>query len=153
IFDTIYPMFKWGFLFGFVLAIVWWGVIKFVPRLRILNPNAFFFGMQYFTPYNLAYWTAGLYVNFLFNYVLRRRFLGWWQKYAYVISSALSAGVVFSAIIIFFAVQYYPKSVSWWGNNQPFSGIDGGVGRQTLYPLPERGYFGYEKGHFPASQK
>ncbi|KAK9311062.1 OPT oligopeptide transporter protein-domain-containing protein [Lipomyces starkeyi] len=152
IFDTIYPMFKWGFLFGFMLAIVWWGVIKCVPRLRILNPNAFFFGMQYFTPYSLAYWTAGLYVNFLFNYVLRRRFLGWWQKYAYVMSSALSAGVVFSAIIIFFAVQYNPKFVSWWGNNQPFSGIDGGVGRQTLLPLPERGYFGYEKGHFPTSQ-
>ncbi|KAK9452455.1 OPT oligopeptide transporter protein-domain-containing protein [Dipodascopsis uninucleata] len=149
IFDTIYPMFRWGFLFGFLFAIFWFIVVKFIPKLRIINPNSLFFGMQYYTPWNLAYWTAGLYVNFMFNYFLRRRFLAWWQKYAYVLSSAFSAGVVLSAVIIFFAVEYKPVNVSWWGNNVPYSGIDGGVGRQTLYDLPERGYFGYEKGQFP----
>jgi len=154
IFNQMYPLFKWGFLFGFVFALVWFGVVLLIPKLRILNPNSFFFGMQYYTPWNLAYWTAGLYVNLFFNYFIRRRFLAWWQKYTYVISSAFSAGVVLSAVIIFFSVQYNPKIVSWWGTTQPYSGIDGGVGQQTLFAIPpDRGYFGYEKGNFPSREK
>ncbi|KAK9452110.1 OPT oligopeptide transporter protein-domain-containing protein [Limtongia smithiae] len=149
VFNYLYPVFKWGFLFGFVLTLVWFGATKLYPKLRIINPNAFFFGMSYFTPWNLCYWTAGFYVNFFFNYFLRTRYLAWWQKYAYVLSSALSAGLVLSAVIIFFAVEYNPKDVTWWGNDVSFNGVDGGVGRQTLYELPERGYFGWEKGKFP----
>jgi hypothetical protein len=37
--------------------------------------------------------------------------------------------------------------LSWWGNTVSYAGVDGSnVG---LLPIPERGYFGLEKGTFP----
>ncbi|KAK9233999.1 hypothetical protein V1525DRAFT_414509, partial [Lipomyces kononenkoae] len=52
------------------------------------------------------------------------RYLAWWEKYNYVLSSALDAGVAFSAIIIFFAVNYHPKKLNWWGNTVSYAGVD-----------------------------
>ena len=42
---------------------------------------------------------------------------------------------------------YNPIKLEWWGNTVSYAGVDGkGVG---LLPIPERGYFGLEKGEFP----
>lgn len=80
-------------------------------------------------------------------YWLPRRNLAWWTKYTYVLSAALTAGVAISALVMFFAVDYHPKTVEWWGNTVSSAGVDGSsVG---ILPIPERGYFGPEKGSFP----
>ncbi len=84
-------------------------------------------------------------------FYVKRRYLAWFEKYNYVLSAALSAGVAFSAVIIFFTVQFHPKNLDWWGNNIVYKGIEGGDGQQTLkdITLTPRGYFGPEKGSFP----
>lgn len=170
VFGQIYPALKYMFLLGFLAALVWWSVKRFGPYarewcrarmptvmfkvlnflvftpiswLRNVHPSLLLNGMLYWAPTNLSYWTSGLYFSIVFMYYLRRYKTAWWEKYNYVLSAALSGAVAFSGIIIFFAVQYHPVTVSWWGNNVVSSGIDGGVGQQALLTeLPSRGYFG-----------
>lgn len=72
--------------------------------------------------------------------------MAWWEKYNYVLSAALTAGVAICALIKFFAVEYDPVSLKWWGNTVSSAGIDGSS--TGLLPIPDRGYFGPEKGTF-----
>lgn len=80
-------------------------------------------------------------------YYMKRYKLAWWEKYNYVMSSALTGGMTFSAIIIFFAVQYHPIELNWWGADIISETIDGEGGTQKalLTQLPEKGYFGPDK--------
>ena len=170
IFDQVYPAMKWAFLLGFLLALVWCAIKNFGPAarewirerasptvykplnvllfkplswLKNVHPSLLFNGAINWAPKNLTYFTVGLYLSFGFMYYLRRFKTAWFEKYTYVLSAAFTGGVAFSAIILFFAVQYHPKDLSWWGNNIVGKGVDGGAGRSALLTeLPERGYFG-----------
>jgi hypothetical protein len=160
---------KYCFLFGFLLAIVWWTAKRFgsyfreacksalpaaifnpintlvftpISWLKHVHPSLIFNGMLFWAPLNLTYFMGGLYFSGAFMYYLKRYKTAWWEKYNYVLAAALTGGVAFSGIIIFFAVQYHPQSISWWGNNVLGQTIDGGAGQTALLPLPAKGYFG-----------
>ncbi|CAD6650384.1 XXYS1_4_G0023510.mRNA.1.CDS.1 [Saccharomyces cerevisiae] len=151
IFNNIYPIFKWCWLIDACIDIffgVWkrWG--KFYPRY--FDPMLFVGGMLNMSPpYNLMYYTSGMIVSYISQYYMKRHHLNRWEKYNYVLSAGFSRGLVLSAIIIFFAVQYKDTAFNWWGNTVPYAGADG-VG----YPLKNitdtaNGYFGYAPGHYP----
>ncbi|KAI0018181.1 OPT oligopeptide transporter protein-domain-containing protein [Xylariomycetidae sp. FL0641] len=176
-FNDMYPLFKWCFLIGAAVALVFLlgqgygprylpgvrerlrGVLSprvfavldrtlfpSVASLRWLNPILVIQGVQHWAPSNLAYKTPGMLLSFVFMYWLPRHRLAWWEKYNYVLSAALTAGVAVSALLMFFAVGYHPRSLDWWGNAVSRAGVDGSsVG---ILPVPERGYFGPEKGSF-----
>jgi hypothetical protein len=177
-FGAMYPLFKWCFLMGVAIAIaflVGQGLgPKYLPdvkealrrKLRArtfavldktlfpavasllwLNPILVIQGVQHWAPSNLSYKTPGLILGFVFMYWLPKHRLAWWEKYNYVLSAALTAGVAISALIMFFAVGYNPVKLDWWGNKVSWAGMDGrSIG---ILPIPERGYFGPEKGSFP----
>ncbi|KAK5113041.1 hypothetical protein LTR85_011063 [Meristemomyces frigidus] len=170
IFDQIYPEMKYAFLVGFLLAIAWWAgkhfgvyvrewfrnhtpafvfkplnMVFFTPMswLKSVHPALLLNGMLYWAPINLSYFTTGLYISFGFMFYLRRYKTAWFEKYNYVLSAGLTGGVAFSAVIIFFAVQYHPKAIHWWGTDVIDSGIDGESGRTALLTaLPGSGHFG-----------
>lgn len=178
VFNSIYPLFKWCFLIGAAIAVMFLlgqglgprylpGVretlrgrlsprrfasldrtlFRFVASLMWLNPVLVIEGIQNWAPSNLAYKTPGFILNLVFMYWLPRHRLAWWSKYNYVLSAALTAGLAVSALVMFFAVGYHPKSLRWWGNTVSTAGIDG---KQIGWlPIPERGYFGPERGQFP----
>ena len=177
-FNSLYPLFKWCFLIGFAIAIVflagqYYGpkylpgvkealrkrlrpqtfslldktLFPFVASLLWLNPILIIQGVQHWAPSNMSYKTPAMILSFIFMYWMPRHRLAWWEKYNYVLSSALTAGVAVSALIIFFAVGYNPTPLKWWGNQVSGAGMDGkNIG---VFPIPERGYFGPEKGSFP----
>lgn len=177
-FNTVYPLFKWCFLIGTVIAVVFlagqgWGpkylpavrerirtrmspksfdtldrtLFRFIASLMWLNPVLVIQGIQHWAPSNLAYKTPGFILSYIFMYWLPRHRLAWWSKYNYVLSAALTAGLAVSALIMFFAVGYHPVSLKWWGNTVSTAGVDG---KQVGWlPIPERGFFGPEKGSFP----
>ncbi|KAI0007844.1 OPT oligopeptide transporter protein-domain-containing protein [Xylariaceae sp. FL0662B] len=177
-FNEIYPLFKWCFLIGTAVAVVFllsqgYGprylpgvrerlrlrlrprtfarldrtLFPFVASLLWLNPVLVIQGIQHWAPSNLSYKTPGMILSFVFMYWLPRHRLAWWEKYNYVLSAALTAGVAVSALLMFFAVGYNPVALDWWGNTVSHAGVDGSsVG---ILPIPERGYFGPEKGSFP----
>jgi len=170
IFSQIYPAMKYCFLLGFLLALVWWTGKRFgsnirewtrarvstsvfkplntliftpISWLKNVHPSLIINGMLYWAPLNLTYMTSGLYISFAFMYYIRRYKTAWWEKYNYVLAAALNGGVAFGGVIIFFAVQYHPKYVSWWGNNVIDQGVDGFANRTALLTeLPAKGYFG-----------
>lgn len=177
-FGHMYPLFKWCFLIGALLAVFFlvtqsYGpkylpgvkeklrqklspktfalldrtLFPFVASLLWLNPVLIIQGIQHWAPSNLSYKTPGLILAYIFMYWLPRHRLAWWEKYNYVLSAALSAGVAISALVMFFAVEYYPKTVTWWGNTVSSAGMDGSS--TGILPIPEIGYFGPAKGTFP----
>ncbi|KAK9479714.1 OPT oligopeptide transporter protein-domain-containing protein [Lipomyces japonicus] len=146
-FDVLYPILKYCFLIGALLAVpCYYAKIYFSKQLRFFHPVLFLGGfLRYGSTYNLSYYTPGLYVSFAFMYYLRERHLAWWAKYNYILSSALTAGVAFSGILIFLALQYKPKKLVWWGNQVSSAGVDGKM-VATYLSVPESGYFGLQEG-------
>ncbi|KAK9366184.1 OPT oligopeptide transporter protein-domain-containing protein [Lipomyces kononenkoae] len=125
-------------------------LLRYLPKyFRYVNPVLVIGGMSNWAPYNLSYLTGGFYLSIFFMFFVRRRYLAWWEKYNYVLSSAMDAGIAFSAIIIFFAVDYHAKNLRWWGNTVSHAGIDGGVENQVQLELPAIGYFGSKPGEYP----
>ncbi|ODV79854.1 OPT-domain-containing protein [Suhomyces tanzawaensis NRRL Y-17324] len=154
VFNGLYPMLQWCFLIGFLLAIPCIVIKLYGPKryVKYFQPALIIGGMLNWAPYNLSYYTGGLYTSIAFMWYIKNKYAAFWNKYNYVLNSALSAGVAFSSIIIFFAVQYHAKDVNWWGNSVYYAGIDGGNGIQAhmnaTVSAPE-GYFGPRFGHLP----
>lgn len=81
---------------------------------------------------------------------IKKYYLTWWSKYTNILGAGLTAGVAFSSIIIFFAVQYKDKNLTWWGNTVSYNGLDGsGPGGLNATLSAPGGYFGPRVGHFP----
>ncbi|KAK3689215.1 OPT oligopeptide transporter protein-domain-containing protein [Podospora appendiculata] len=177
-FNSLYPLFKWCFLMGTGIAVLFLAgqhlgpkylpaareklrlrlrpgvfaaldrtLFPFVASLLWLNPILVIQGVQHWAPSNMSYKTPGFILSIIFMYWLPRHRLAWWEKYNYVLSAALTAGVAVSALIMFFAVGYNPVKLSWWGNKVSGAGVDGS--QVGILQIPERGYFGPERGTFP----
>lgn len=154
VFGGLYPILKCCFLLGVLLVFpcVWLkrnGPTKIFQRY--FQPTIIIGGMLDFAPYNLLYFTGGLYISYIFMFYIKKNYLLWWEKYNYILTSALSAGVAFSALIIFFTVQYHPHPLHWWGNSIGQQGIEGGEISpiwKNIDTAPD-GYIGLRKGHFP----
>lgn len=96
-----------------------------------------FYGICDIAPYNVTYAWCPMVVGFIFNYWIKRRWQAWWEKYAYVFTTAMSCGVAISAIIIFFAVEYKEVDLNWWGNEVSYAGCDNDG--CALLAIPEGG--------------
>lgn len=168
IFDHQYPTLKWMFLLGAGVAVLFWAVQTAIPALIVkryphklravkkyrryaLMPNPILLCQSClgWAPYNLSYFTGGFYMALFWNGYLKSRFINWWRKYAFIFSAGMETGIALSAIVIFFAVQYQSRDISWWGNNVYGDGVDGGTLPIAHPPLPEVGYFGPSPANYP----
>ncbi|KAI5950838.1 OPT2 [Candida jiufengensis] len=154
VFDHLYPVLRWCFLIGFLLAFPCAALKKYGPRklVKSFEPSIIIGGFLNFAPYNLSYYIGGVYLSLAFMVYIKRKYQAWWQKYNYLLSTGFAGGLAFSSIIIFFAVQYHDKSISWWGNNVSYNGMDSmiyTVGRLNATLQAPDGYFGPRFGHFP----
>ncbi|KAG9321733.1 hypothetical protein KVV02_005079 [Mortierella alpina] len=62
-------------------------------------------------------YTNGLFLGFVFAFLLRRYRYDWWSRYNYLTSAAFDTGVAVSALVIFFALQSSNIAFpNWWGN-------------------------------------
>ncbi|CAH2355442.1 oligopeptide transporter 2 [[Candida] railenensis] len=154
VFGGLYPVLQYCFLIGFLLVFPAVAFKWYAPRQwsRNFQPSIFMGGFLNYAPYNLSYYTGGAYLSFTFMYYIKKKYLTWWERYNFLSYAGIEAGIAFSSIIIFFAVQYHDKSISWWGNNVMYAGIDGGNAPQSrLFATEDApdGYFGPRVGHFP----
>ncbi|KAK7204071.1 OPT oligopeptide transporter protein-domain-containing protein [Myxozyma melibiosi] len=148
VFNTLYPGLVYCFLVGFLVAVLtWYGRRRFPNILRYVHPLIIMAGFSVWgQTYNLSYYTPGLIAAFFFMYIIKRRYIAWWTKYNYVLTSGLTAGTAFSAIVIFGAINYTQTEVVWWGNTVSSAGVDGT--QTALLEVPEDGYFGLPIGEF-----
>ncbi|KAK9364971.1 OPT oligopeptide transporter protein-domain-containing protein [Lipomyces kononenkoae] len=148
IFGVLYPALKYSFLIGFLIAIPFALIRKYYPKaFKYVHPVLLCNGVaRWSNSYNLSYYTPGVYLSVAFMYYIRRRYLPWWSKYNYILTSALSTGVALSGVVIFLAVQYKPRPLTWWGTTVSRAGIDGGD-TASLLEVPKEG-FGIPVGSF-----
>lgn len=102
------------------------------------------------SPYNFSFFVGNVYVTWFSFQFIRKRYLGFWAKYNYVIAAAFPAGIAISTIVIFFALEI-PKGGNlqpvWWGLTVTGDGCEGsGCVRYT--DLPAVGYFGGAPGTY-----
>ena len=153
VFSGVYPVLKWCFLLGFLLVFPCLAFKYYGPKklTRYFNPTIIIGGFLLYAPYNLLYYTGGLYLSYFFMYYVKKNYILWWEKYNYILTSALSAGVAFSALLIFFTVKYDSLHINWWGNevfNYGAEGDNGPLSWISVESAPE-GYFGLRRGEFP----
>ncbi|KAF9261975.1 small oligopeptide transporter [Marasmius fiardii PR-910] len=120
------------FLIGAIAPVIPWLISKRYPHsfMKYIHPIVFA-GTNLLPPATAVNFVPSAIVGFIFQYLIRRYRFSWWEKYNYILSAALDAGVAFSVILIFFALQY-PKNgtigkaiAGWWGNTVPYTGADG----------------------------
>ncbi|KAK9467165.1 OPT oligopeptide transporter protein-domain-containing protein [Lipomyces arxii] len=148
-FNQIYPVLKYSFLIGALGVFPFIALRKWGPKkLKFLHPVLLLNGIsRWGTTYNLSYYTPGLYFAYVFMYHIRRYYLAWWTKYNYILTSALTAGVAFSGILIFCSITITQTEISWWGNTVSESGVDA-ARAATLLALEPGESFGLQVGEF-----
>lgn len=152
VFGGVYPILKWCFLLGAVLVIPLAYFKKRGPTAltKYFQPTVMMGGFLAYAPYNLLYYTGGLYLSYIFMYHIKRKYTLWWEKYNYILTSALSSGVAFSALVIFY-VQFNGGTLDWWGNRLSDMGIEGARERPSWLHAADApgGYVGLREGNFP----
>ncbi|KZW01241.1 OPT-domain-containing protein [Exidia glandulosa HHB12029] len=151
---TIYNGALWAFLIGLFLPLPIYYYVKKNPRswARYIHIPAILYGTLGGSPYNISYFTPVIYLAVFFNYYVRRRFLAWWSKYAYVLTTAFSVGIAISAIVQFIVDDQSATGLpAWWGNDIVSVGCDGGGPDGfgcPLLPIPDEGFFHPGPGEF-----
>ena len=138
----LYNATLWGFFLGAVLPVPFYYAARKWPNsfFRHVHIPVLLSGCLWLAPYNLSYYWGPVVVGYIFNVYIKSRHLGWWQKYAYILTTGFAVGLALSAIVIFFAVDWKIVNLSWWGNNVSFAGLDG-TSLCPRLPIPKSGHF------------
>ncbi|XP_074564143.1 oligopeptide transporter 4-like isoform X2 [Curcuma longa] len=64
------------------------------------------------TPLNFSAWIA---VGTVFNFFVFRYRKKWWERYNYILSAGLDAGLAFMGVLLYFALSMENRSIAWWG--------------------------------------
>ena len=181
----LYPSLPWCFFLGAALGLAWVVGEKVLPRLRqflggrmeqkqfqsfdryVWSPSASVFAclnpaialsgaLNWAGNNNLTYGTLQIYLAWLFQFYLKRRYTAWWGKYAYLVFAGLSVGVAISGLIVTLVFSFGAgknASFSWWGNNVAHEGVDYLLynNAASLKPLPDSGYFGLDPDQYPVT--
>ncbi|KAM0345718.1 hypothetical protein ACHAPU_006071 [Fusarium lateritium] len=136
---------------GIVFPIVVYFLAKRWPNSfwRNINAPVLFAGPMAWAPFNWSYMQGTVVLALVFNYFIKHRYTAWWEKYAYVLTSSLSAAIGISGAVMYFAVQHTGVVLDWWGNRvqnegvdrHGFHGADGQLVKCSRLQVPEKGYF------------
>ncbi|KIM32160.1 hypothetical protein M408DRAFT_63307, partial [Serendipita vermifera MAFF 305830] len=102
-----YNVLLYCFLIGAVLPIPFYFLTRRFPKnklIRGIHIPVLLYGSIAWTPYNLSHSWPAVPVAWFFQVYVRNRYLPWWQKYNYILSTAFDCGITIAAIVIFFAL-------------------------------------------------
>ncbi|KAJ7465786.1 OPT-domain-containing protein [Mycena galericulata] len=142
----IYNSLLYCFFIGAVLPIPFYLLRKRVKVLEYFHLPVLITGGLIWAPGTMTNIWPAVPVAYVFNVFIKKRYLAWWSKYNYITTTAFSAAIAISAVVIFFALEWPNVLINWSGNLRPFSGCDGNA--CTRLPIPESGTFGPVVGQF-----
>nr|GMD99532.1 oligopeptide transporter 4-like [Ipomoea batatas] len=117
-----YRALNWFFLGGILGPIIVWLLHNKFPSqswIPLINLPVLLGATASMPPATALNYTSWILVGTIFNFFVFRYRKKWWQRYNYILSAALDAGVAFMAVLLYFTVGLENKSVSWWGTNDP----------------------------------
>ncbi|KAI7818639.1 OPT oligopeptide transporter protein-domain-containing protein [Gamsiella multidivaricata] len=116
----MYSPVQWGSLIGVFLPLIFWAFSKQFPKiawLKLVHWPVLLTATSCMPPALPYFFSNGLFVGFIFAYLLRRYRYRWWSRYIYLTSSALDTGVALAGMVIFFGIQSWGgRMPHWWGN-------------------------------------
>ncbi|KAJ7196280.1 OPT-domain-containing protein [Mycena pura] len=142
----IYSSLLYCFLIGALIPIPFYFLRKKFKVFEYLHFPVLLNGGISWSPYNMANVWPAVPIAYVFNVFIKKRYIAWWSKYNYITTTAFSAAIAISAVVIFFAVEWPNVSINWSGNTRPFAGCDG-AGCARL-PIPDKGFFDPGPGEF-----
>ncbi|CDP19591.1 unnamed protein product [Coffea canephora] len=117
-----YSALNWFFLGGLLGPLAIWLLHKQFPKqswIPLINLPVILGATASMPPATALNYNSWIVVGTIFNFFVFRYRKKWWQRYNYILSAALDAGVAFMAFLLYFTVGMENRSISWWGNNNP----------------------------------
>ncbi|CAL1360152.1 unnamed protein product [Linum trigynum] len=114
-----YGSMNWFFLVGAVGPVLVWLAHRAFPGqgwIRLVNLPVVFGVSGMIPPATAINLNSWIVVGTVFNFFVFRYRKKWWQRYNYILSAALDAGVAFMAVVLYFSVGMEERSLDWWGN-------------------------------------
>lgn len=117
-----YGALNWFFLGGMLGPFVIWLFHKAFPKqswIPLINLPVLLGATAAMPPATALNYNSWILVGTIFNFFVFRYRKKWWQRYNYILSAALDAGVAFMAVLLYFTVNMEDRNISWWGTNDP----------------------------------
>ncbi|GLU17567.1 hypothetical protein SLE2022_339280 [Rubroshorea leprosula] len=115
-----YEAVNWYFLGGAIAPLLVWLAAKAFPQqewIRLINMPVMLGATGMMPPATAVNYTAWIIVGFLSGFVVYRYRPDLWQKYNYVLSGGLDAGLAFMGVLIYLCLGLEDISLNWWGND------------------------------------
>ncbi|KAK8580441.1 hypothetical protein V6N12_070715 [Hibiscus sabdariffa] len=114
-----YSALNWFFLGGALGPILVWLFHKAFPNqtwIPLINLPVLLGETAAMPPSTSLNFNCYLIIGFIFNYCVFKYRKDWWQRYNYVLSATLDAGLAFMGVLIYFTLTMQGISISWWGS-------------------------------------
>ncbi|OIV97965.1 hypothetical protein TanjilG_12722 [Lupinus angustifolius] len=117
--DGVYPELNWFFLIGALAPVLVWLLARKFPNhkwIELINMPIIFIGASGIPPTRSVNYIMWGIVGIFFNFYVYRKFKVWWARHTYILSAALDAGIAFTGVLLYFALQNYNVyGPQWWG--------------------------------------
>lgn len=114
----VYPQLNWFFLGGAAAPVLVWLAHKAFPKVKwipLINLPVMLGSTANMPPATAVNYTSWITVGTIFNHFIFKYRKAWWQRYNYVLSAGLDAGLAFMAILLYFGLGLNNTSINWWG--------------------------------------
>ncbi|XP_042019223.1 oligopeptide transporter 7-like isoform X1 [Salvia splendens] len=116
----LYGAVNWFFLGGAVAPVMVWAASKAFPGqewIRLVNMPILIGACGQMPPATAVNYTSWIILGFLSGFVVFRYRPVMWQRYNYVLSGALDAGLAFMGVLLYLCLGVEDVGIEWWGNN------------------------------------
>ncbi|PIN22470.1 Sexual differentiation process protein ISP4 [Handroanthus impetiginosus] len=120
--ESNYSELNWFFLAGLLGPVVVWGCHKAFPKyswIPLIKLPVILGAAAQMARVSALNYNSWILVGTTFNFFVFKYRKKWWQRYNYILSAALDAGVAFMVVFLYFTLGIENKTISWWGNNNP----------------------------------
>ncbi|KAL1817652.1 hypothetical protein ACET3Z_020226 [Daucus carota] len=117
-----YGALNWFFLGGLMGPVIVWMFHKAFPKqtwIPLINLPVLLGATAAMPPATALNYNSWILIGTIFNFFVFRYRKKWWQKYNYILSAALDAGVAFMAVLLYFSVNMEGRGIYWWGTENP----------------------------------
>ncbi|XP_022980943.1 oligopeptide transporter 2-like [Cucurbita maxima] len=113
-----YAALNWFFIGGAIGPFLVWLLQRAFPKhkwISLINLPVLLGSTAAMPPATTVNFNCWILVGTVFNFFVFRYRKQWWQRYNYVLSAALDAGLAFMGVLLYFTLTMEDRSVSWWG--------------------------------------
>ncbi|RCV26319.1 hypothetical protein SETIT_5G235800v2 [Setaria italica] len=113
-----YGALNWSFLVGAAGPAIVYGLHKAFPGqrwIRMINLPVLMGATASMPPATAVNYNSWLLIGIAFNFFVFRYRKKWWERYNYILSAALDAGVAFMGVLLYFTLSMENRNISWWG--------------------------------------